>query len=86
MAITKSKNNWALFLLLLAGIVLGGFIAELTKTVSALNWLSFGNEFGLKEPVVLDLGVIVVTFALKIKITIASLIGVVLAIIIYKIL
>ena len=86
MAITKSKNNWALFLLLLAGIVLGGFIAELTKTVSALNWLSFGNEFGLKEPVVLDLGVLVVTFALKIKITIASLIGVVLAIIIYKIL
>ena len=84
MAITKSKNNWALFLLLLAGIVLGGFIAELTKTVSALNWLSFGNEFGLKEPVVLDLGVIVVTFALKIKITIASLIGVVSAIIIYK--
>jgi len=84
MAITKSKNNWALFLLLLAGIVLGGFIAELTKTVSALNWLSFGNEFGLEQPVILNLGVIVVTFALKIKITIASIIGVVLAIIIYK--
>jgi len=87
MAITKSKNNWALFLLLLAGIVLGGFIAELTKSVSALSWLGFGNEFGIKDnPVVLDLGVIVITFALKIKITIASLIGVVLAIIIYKIL
>ena len=84
MAFTKSKNNWALFLLLLAGIVLGGFIAELTKTVSALNWLSFGNEFGLEQPVILNLGVIVVTFALKIKITIASIIGVVLAIIIYK--
>ena len=84
MAITKSKNNWALFLLLLAGIVLGGFIAELTKTVSALSWMGFGNEFGLKDPVVLDLGVIVFTFALKIKITIGSIIGVVLAIIIYK--
>ena len=85
MAITKSKNNWALFLLLLAGIVLGGFIAELTKSISVLSWLGFGNEFGLKDgPVVLDLGVIVITFALKIKITIASIIGVVLAIIIYK--
>jgi len=84
MAITKSKNNWALFLLLLAGIVLGGFIAELTKSVSALSWLGFGNEFGIKDPVVMDLGVIVITFALKIKITIASIIGVVLAIIIYK--
>jgi len=84
MAITKSKNNWALFLLLLAGIVLGGFIGELTKTVSALSWLNFGNQFGLEQPVVLNLGVIVVTFALQIKITIASIIGVVLAIIIYK--
>jgi len=84
MAITKSKNNWALFLLLLAGIVLGGFIAELTKSVSALSWLGFGSEFGIKDPVVLDLSVIVISFALKIKITIASIIGVVLAIIIYK--
>jgi len=84
MAITKSKNNWAVFLLLLAGIVLGGFIGELTKTVSALSWLNFGNQFGLEQPVVLNLGVIVVTFALQIKITIASIIGVVLAIIIYK--
>ena len=84
MAITKSKNNWALFLLLLAGIVLGGFIAELTKTVSALSWLGFGSVFGLEQPVILNLGVIVITFALQIKITIASIIGVVLAIIIYK--
>ena len=84
MAITKSKNNWALFLLLLAGIVLGGFIAELTKSVSALSWLGFGNVFGLEQPVILNLGVIIITFALQIKITIASLIGVVLAIIIYK--
>ena len=84
MAITKSKNNWALFLLLLAGIVLGGFIAELTKSVSALSWLGFGNVFGLEQPVILNLGVIIITFALQIKITIASLIGVVSAIIIYK--
>ena len=84
MAITKSKNNWALFLLLLAGIVLGGFVAELTKSVSALSWLGFGNVFGLEQPVILNLGVIVITFALQIKITIASLIGVVLAIIIYR--
>lgn len=26
-----SKNAWALFLLLLAGVVLGGFIGELAK-------------------------------------------------------
>ena len=34
-----SKNAWALFLLLLAGVVLGGFIGELAKGVPALSWL-----------------------------------------------
>ena len=33
---------------------------------------------------VLDLGIVVITFALQIKITIASIIGVILAIIAYK--
>lgn len=84
MAITKGKNNWALFLLLLAGVVIGGFIGELTKNISGLSWLGYGNEFGLKNPVDLDLYVIVITFGLKIKITIASIIGVVLSAIIYK--
>lgn len=84
MAFTKSKNNWALFLLLLAGIVLGGFIGEITKNVSSLSWLGFGQEFGITQPVYLDLGMLVLTFALKIKITIASIIGVIVAAIIYK--
>lgn len=84
MAFTKSKNNWALFLLILAGVVLGGFVGELTKNIPALSWMSFGNEFGLRNPVILDLGVIVLTFGLSIKITIASIIGVVIASVLYK--
>ena len=39
------KNTWSLFLLLLAGIVLGSFIAHLTAGVSALSWLSYGKTF-----------------------------------------
>lgn len=81
---TGSKNAWALFLMLLAGIVIGGFIGTLTKDISALNWLSYGQSFGLNDPIVLDLGVLVVTFGLSINISIASIIGVVLAIIIYR--
>lgn len=81
---TGSKNAWALFLLILAGIVLGGFIGMLADGVSALSWLNYGQSFGLDEPVVLDLGLLVVSFSLTIKITIAGIIGVVLAIIIYR--
>ena len=66
------------------GIVLGGLIADSTAGISFLNWLSYGDTFGFDSPVILNLGVIVITFALQIKITVASIIGVILAIIIYK--
>ena len=77
------KNNWALVLLLLAGIVLGSFIATLTAGVGGLSWLSFGQTFGFQNPIVLDLGVMVITFGLTIKITIASILGIIIAAIIY---
>lgn len=78
------KNTWALFLLLLAGVVLGGFIGQLASGVSGLSWLSFGRTFGLESPVVLDLGVIIITFGLQIKFTIASIIGIIIAAVIYR--
>ena len=81
---TFGKNAWALFLLLLAGIVLGGFIGTLTAGVPFLSWLNYGQSFGLTSPVVLDLGVLVLTFGLTIRITTASIIGVLLAILIYR--
>lgn len=81
---TGSKNAWALFLLILTGIVLGGFIGMLSDKVPALSWLGYGQSFGLDEPVVLNLGLLVITFGLTIKITIASIIGVIISIIIYR--
>lgn len=78
------KNNWALFLLILAGIVLGGFIGMMAEGVSALSWLGYGQSFGLEGPLTLNLGILVISFGLSIKITIASIIGVILAIIIYR--
>ena len=77
------KNNWALFLMLLAGIMLGGFIGN-AAGVSGLSWLNYGQSFGFASPIVLDLGILVITFGLSIKITIASIIGVLIAIIIYR--
>jgi hypothetical protein len=38
----------------------------------------------MESPVILNLGFIVLTFSIQIKITIASIIGVILAIVIYK--
>lgn len=84
MASTSKKNSWALFLLLLAGIVLGSFIGHLCKDISFLSWLNYGKTFGLESPLILNLGVLVLTFGLTIDINIASIVGVIIAIIIYR--
>lgn len=81
-----AKNYWTLLLLVLAGIVLGGFIGKLTSNVSFLSWLNYGQSFGLSDPLVLNLGILVLTFGLKIKITIAGIIGILIAILIYRLL
>ncbi len=78
------KNFWVLLLLMLSGIVLGGFIGSMTEGVSFLSWLNFGQAFGLDEPVVLNLGILVITFGLSIRITMASIIGVILALLIWR--
>ena len=80
----RTKNGWVLLIMLLSGIVLGGFIGMLTANVSGLSWLNYGQSFGLENPIVLDLGLLILTFGLTIHISIASILGVVLAIIIYR--
>ena len=82
----KGKNNWALFLLILSGIVLGGLIGNLTAGISWLSWLSYGQTFGLTSPIIFDMGIMVITFGLSIKISIASIVGVLAAILIYRLL
>lgn len=83
-SVRGSKNAWGLFILLLAGIVLGGFIGMLTQGVPGLSWLSYGQTFGLDSPVVFNLGILVVTFGLNIKITIAGIMGLVVSVLIYR--
>lgn len=85
----NGKNTWTLFLLILAGIVLGGFIGYLAKDVSYLSWLNYGKEFGIgsadsSDIIRINLGVMIISFGLTIKINLVSIIGVIAAIIVYK--
>lgn len=83
MARGAGKNSWALFLLVLAGIVIGSFIAQATAGVDFLSWMSYGQKFGLTKPLTLDLGILVLTFGLSIKITLGSILGIIIAAIVY---
>lgn len=86
MANLTNKSKWTLLLILLCGIVLGGFIGYLCRDIPFLSWLNYGQVFGLSSPIVLDLGIIVITFGMTIAINIASILGIVLGIVIYKVL
>ena len=59
----KNKNTWICILFILAGLVIGGLIGQLTSGVDFLWWLSYGQEFGLSanSPLVL-IGVIISIF------------------------
>ena len=79
----SDKNSWALFLLILSGICLGGFVGTLTEAAPELSWLGYGQTFGLDAPVIINLGIFVIQFGISINLTIASIIGVILAVVIY---
>ena len=74
------RVNWVLVLLILIGFVIGGFIG----TYFEGTFLNYGQNLGLSNPIVLDLGFFILTFGLSIHITIASVIGVVISLVVYR--
>lgn len=74
------RVNWVLVLLVLVGFVIGRFIG----TYFDGSFLNYGQTFGLSTPIQLDLGFIILTFGLQIQITIASVIGVIISLVVYK--
>lgn len=80
----KEKNIWILIIFILSGLVVGGLLGEIAGKVDFLWWLEHGQTFGFTSPIELDLNIIKITFALVFKINIASIIGLILAIFIYK--
>lgn len=73
------KKTLYIILLICIGVVVGMLVAQVTDTVPWLSWLSFGREFGLTSPFVLNLGVIVLTFAISLHLNISTIIFVVLS-------
>lgn len=80
----KEKNIWILLLFILSGLVVGGLLGELASKIDFLWWLGYGQSFGFTSPIELDLNIIKITFALIFKINIASIIGLILSVFIYK--
>ncbi|WP_069997965.1 DUF4321 domain-containing protein [Cellulosilyticum sp. I15G10I2] len=84
MAINRSTNFWVLILCMLAGLTVGNFIGELCSSVSFLKWINYTGHFGLDNPVQIDLGVIWLSFQVKLNITLAAILGMIGSVLIYQ--
>ena len=69
----KDKSMWILIVFILAGIVIGGLIGDLASKSTGLWWLAYGQEFGLNQPLSVDLSIIKFSFSLMIKLNISSI-------------
>lgn len=79
-----NKTNITFALALLSGLVIGGFLGDVLGKVPLLWWLNYGKTIGLKNPFMLDLSFMTFTFGLTLELTVAGIIGMVIALILYK--
>ena len=80
----RDRNTWIVLLFVCAGLVIGGLLGEVAAQVDWLRWLAYGQTFGIENPFVLDLNVLSLTFAFSLHINIASIIGLAIAIFLYR--
>ncbi|MDR0671059.1 MAG: DUF4321 domain-containing protein [Oscillospiraceae bacterium] len=66
-------RTWLLALFLMAGAVIGLLVGEMTRSLPALRWLSFGRDFGVspESPLVLELVVLRLKFGLTLHLSVS---------------
>ena len=84
MKTTEKRNPYFIFFILI-GAITGSFIGELLgDNINALEFLKNTYTIGMTSPMLIDLKVLAVTFGINFKINIMSIIGIILAIILYR--
>lgn len=80
----RDSKFWLFLIFLFSGIIIGGLIGDLSKSVPYLAWLGYGKSFGLTEPLLLDISVLKLSFSIMFELNIASVIGILIAVLVYR--
>ncbi len=81
----EEANNWILLICMMAGLTIGNFVGELISDVMpVLDFLNYGQKFGLENPIEMNLGFLILSFKIEIILSIMGIIGVALGAIVYK--
>ena len=83
---SEFKKNLLFIICLLAGIVSGALLAHLCDGVPFLSWLAYYVSFGISadRPLVLDLGILQLTFGLNFGLYAVQILTIALSILIYN--
>lgn len=82
----RGKYDLMFWIMLLTGIILGTLLGELASGFGVLSFLNYGKSIGISagNPMVLDLSIMKLTFGVELRLTLASIIGLITAIVLYK--
>lgn len=82
----RGKYDVMFWIMLLTGIILGTLLGEAASSISALGFLNYGKTIGISvgDPLVLDLSIMKLSFGVELRLTLASIIGLITAIVLYK--
>lgn len=77
----KQKNIFVFIILVLAGLIIGSFIGDLFK--DSINLFAYSKTIGF-SPFTIDLSVIKFTLGFLVHMNLASVIGLIIGILIYR--
>ncbi len=78
----KMKHTILLILLLIAGAVVGSFMASITGDIQGLNWLAFSKGVSI-SPFTINLVIFSLTFGVDFSMSIAQVIFMIIAVAFY---
>lgn len=78
------KYDVIMLLVLLSGLIIGSYLGTLANKIPGLYWLNYGQTIGFTQPFVLDLSFLRLQFGFSLSFTIAGIIGMLIAFIIYR--
>lgn len=80
----EKRNPYFIFFIMI-GAISGSFIGELLgDNIGALKFLKSTYTIGMSAPMLIDFKVLAINFGINFNINIMSIIGIILAIILYK--
>ena len=82
----NSENRTGLLIfIILIGAILGKFVGDiLSSNIKVLSFLKTSYPIGTSAPFIIDLKVLSITFGLNFNISIMSIIGIIIAIILFR--